>query len=371
MPRGEWGVVCSALLLVWLALIGLPGAASAAEAPATVPIDGLRLDQVQLLGSHNSYRPVPTAQVRQRLQAHDAAEWPALAYGHPSLQAQLALGLRQLELDVAADPHGGLYAAPYARADAATRARMRAPGAKVLHQPGLDYASHCLRFRDCLALLAAWSRAHPRHAPLVVLVNAVDFDPVPGLWPHRAAFDANDLDALDRDIAEVVGRARLIVPDDVRGAAPSLRDAVLAHAWPRVAQARGRMLFVLDGNPRHEALYRKEHPSLRGRMMFGWYAPDQPEAAVLSIEDPLAEAARIRALVMQGFVVRTRADAEGREARAHDRRRAQAVLDAGAQWISTDYYAGAPDPQRLGYWLGIDTGLRCDRVTAACGTTAP
>lgn len=371
MPRGGWHVVGIALLLVWLALIGLPGAACATAAPLTVPIDSLRLDQVQLLGSHNSYRPVPTAQVRRRLQAHDAAEWPALAYGHPSLQAQLALGLRQLELDVAADPHGGLYAAPYARADAATRARMRAPGAKVLHQPGLDYASHCLRFRDCLAILAAWSRAHPRHAPLVVLVNAVDFDPVPGLWPHHAAFDANDLDALDRDIIEVVGRARLIVPDDVRGAAPSLRDAVLAHAWPRVAQARGHMLFVLDGNPRHEALYRQEHPSLRGRMMFGWYAPDQPAAALLSIEDPMAEGARIRALVAQGFVVRTRADAAGREARAHDRRRAQAALDAGAQWISTDHYAGAPDPQRLHYWLGIATGLRCDRVTADCGATAP
>jgi hypothetical protein len=371
VSRGGWRLVGIAPLLAWLALIGLSEAASAAEAPVTVPIDGLRLDQVQLLGSHNSYRPVPTAQVRRRLQLHDATEWPALAYGHPSLQAQLALGLRQLELDVAADLHGGLYAAPYARADAATRARMHAPGAKVLHQPGLDYASHCLRFRDCLAILAAWSRAHPRHAPLVVLVNAVDFDPVPGLWPHRSAFEAHDLDALDRDIVEVVGRARLIVPDDVRGDAPTLREAVLAHAWPRVAQARGRFLFVLDGNPRHEALYRQEHPSLHGRMMFGWYAQDQPEAAVLSIEDPLAAAPRIRALVAQGFVVRTRADADGREARAHDRRRAQAALDAGAQWISTDYYAGAPDSQRLGYWLGIATGLRCDRVTADCGAVSP
>lgn len=354
----------------WLACVGallaLPALhGGAQEIPA--PSESLRIDQLQLLGSHNSYRPYPSAQVRRRLQAHAPSEWPALAYGHPSLQAQLALGLLQFELDVAADPRGGLYAAPYAHGrNAAALAAMRTPGAKVLHQPGLDYASHCLRFRDCLAILARWSRAHPRHAPLVVLVNAVDFDPLPGVWPHRAAFDAASLDSLDRDIAGVVGRARLIVPDDVRGAAPTLRAAVLGKHWPTLAQARGRLLFVLDGNPRHEALYRQGHPSLAGRMMFGWYPADAAEAAVLSIEDPQADAALIRTRVAQGYIVRTRADVDGVQARTHDRRRAQAALDAGAQWISTDYYAGAPDPQGLGYWLGIAAGLRCDPVSARC-----
>ncbi|MDR6673503.1 Ca2+-dependent phosphoinositide-specific phospholipase C [Xanthomonas sp. 1678] len=359
--------------LAWIgALLAMPAMhGGARERPA--PPESLRLDQLQLLGSHNSYRPWPTPQVQRRLQAHAPSEWPALAYGHPPLQAQLALGLLQFELDVAADPHGGLYAAPYAhgRAAAATLAKMRMPGAKVLHQPGLDYASHCLRFRDCLAIFARWSQAHPRHAPLVVLVNAVDFDPSPGVWPHRAAFDAAGLDALDRDIAEVLGRARLIVPDDVRGTAPSLRAAVLDRRWPTLAQARGRLLFVLDGNPRHEALYRQGHPSLAGRMMFGWYAADAAEAAVLSIEDPQADAALIRTRVAQGYIVRTRADVDGVQARAHDRRRAQAALDAGAQWISTDYYAGAPDPLRLGYQLGIAAGLRCDRVSARCDGGGP
>lgn len=101
--------------------------------------------------------------------------------------------------------------------------------------------------------------------------------------------------------------------------------------------------------------------------MFGWYAADAAEAAVLSIADPQADAALIRARVAQGCIVRTRADVDGVQARARDRRRAQAALDCGAQWISSDYYAGAPDPQGLGYRLGIAAGLRCDRVSAQCG----
>jgi hypothetical protein len=82
-------------------------------------------------------------------------------------------------------------------------------------------------------------------------------------------------------------------------------------------------------------------------MMFGLYDAAEPEAAVFNIQDPKAEETRIKELVAQGFLVRTRSDADTREARQHDLGRLQAALRSGAQIISTDYYPGAPDPLQL------------------------
>ena len=73
----------------------------------------------------------------------------------------------------------------------------------------------------------------------------------------------------------------------------------------------------------------------------------EPEAAVFNIQDPKAEETRIKDLVAQGFMVRTRSDADTREAHAHDQSRLQAALRSGAQIISSDYYPGAPDPLGL------------------------
>ena len=337
-----------------LALLAILAGAGGAPAPR----DDLRLDQIQLIGSHNSYRPYPSPQLRARLAA--SPEWPGLAYGHPPLEAQLALGLRQLELDVAPDPAGGAYAAPYGNADATTRQSMAAPGAKVLHIAGIDTETHCLTLRLCLATLRHWSDRHPGHGPVMVLINTGD--------AGGARFDATNLAALDADILAEIGRERLGTPDDVRGTLPTLRAAVVAHRWPSLARAAGRFLFVLDGGNAHEEAYRAGHPSLRGRAMFGFYPEEEAEAAVFNIQDPVPESGRIRRLVRAGFLVRTRADVGLKEARAADRRRLDTAIASGAQWISSDLYEGASNPERLVYRAALPGGalVRCNPVTARC-----
>jgi len=357
----------AALLLV---LVG----ASASASTSVAETASLHLNQVQVLGSHNSYRPYPSPQTQARILANDPQDWPALAYGNPPLESQLALGLHQLEIDVSADPNGGLYADPYKhnQAPQALLTQMLLPGAKVLHIPGLDVDSHCRTFPECLAIFARWSDHHPGHDPIMILVNSVDQSAVKGLWPHHSAFDRASLDALDADIAHIIGRARVITPDEVRGDHATLREAVLAGAWPTLAKARGRFLFVLDGSPEHERIYRQDHPALKGRMMFGWYDEQTPEAAVFSIPNALEEQARIQRLVGMGFIVRTRADEDGVEARAHDDRRLRAAIASGAQWISTDYYPGVPDPQGLGYTVDLDGSTsRCDQVAGHCPPSTP
>jgi hypothetical protein len=327
----------SAALLSSIALLA-PLSAHAADAP--------RLNAMHVLGSHNSYRPEldPAALAHQRLVMGPRSA--GVEYGHPPIAAQLDLGLRQLEFDPYADSAGGLYAAPYA-GDPVRLATMKRPGAKVLHAPVVDARTLCLTLADCFGQVAAWSRAHSDHDLIVIFVNTKEepFD-TPAI-PNPPLYTEADLAGLDADAVQAFGRAHIVAPDDLRGDAPTLRHAATGGRWPSLAASRGKVLLVLDSNPRIAQLYRQDHPSLAGRMMFGLYEAAEPEAAVFNIQDPRAEEARIKDLVAQGFLVRTRSDADTREARLHDQGRLQAALRSGAQIISTDYYPGAPDPLNL------------------------
>ena len=159
------------------------------------------------------------------------------------LTEQLDRGLRKLELDVVYDPDGGRYASPAGLAWLAERGiapsrpydpegLMKKPGFKVLHVQDLDFRSNCATLERCLDDLRRWSDAHPRHLPIVVTMNAKD-DRLQGAeLTVPLPFDAAAYDALDREILAVLPRQRLIVPDDVRGEAATLREAVLANRWP-------------------------------------------------------------------------------------------------------------------------------------------
>ena len=78
--------------------------------------------------------------------------------------------------------------------------------------------------------------------------------------------------------------------------------------------------------------------------MFPNVSEDNPNAAFFIMNDPKAEGAEIKERVKAGFMVRTRADADTREARVQDYSRLEAAIESGAQLISTDYYLGRLSP---------------------------
>src|ERR1035438_8159348 len=68
-----------------------------------------RLNQLQVIGSHNSYHLAPDGAIRQMIVSRNAQRAQALDYTHRPLAEQFSkLGIRQVELDVYADPKGGL-----------------------------------------------------------------------------------------------------------------------------------------------------------------------------------------------------------------------------------------------------------------------
>lgn len=356
-------------------------AAVLATAAAPAPQAHLRMNDVQVVGSHNSYKKRIAPAVFAELERRDPRLAAVLDYDHLTLAQQLDRGVRQLEIDIFADPEGGRFAHPMgeklARAAGEQtgfdEAAMMKPGFKVFHIPEVDYRS-CGTFKQCIGEVDAWSRAHPRHLPIMVTINAADrpinkpgvTDPLPLTAPL--------LDALDGEIRDVLTPNRIITPDDVRGSAATLREAVTTKGWPTLESARGKIYFVLDTPSDVSDRYRAGHPSLKGRPIFGWYDTDQPEASVEIVGDPRTDGAKIKEWVRQGFIVRTRTDADTVEARTNDHTRQQAAIDSGAQAVSTDYYPGAPSRGwSKGFTVTLPGGLmeRCNPVTQPVGCKLP
>jgi hypothetical protein len=351
--------------------LAAPNAAAAGSACARVWMDhNLHLNDILTVGTHNSYKAaIPRATMSLiRMGASDAAK--ELDYSHLPLADQLDDGARAIELDVVYDPAGGLYRNPVAAAMTGERLpddyakTMSKPGFKVMHVQDIDFHSVCLTFVDCLKNLKTWSDVHRDHVPILVTVNAKDDEiDMPGsVTPLK--FDSAAFDALDAEIRSVMSPADLITPDDVQGAAPTLRDAVLAKGWPTLGETRGKFLFALDEDGAKLKIYIGGRKSLEGRAMFVNAPEESPAAAYLTLNE-ITDVPRIKDDVRKGFIVRTRADADTKEARANDTLRRDKALASGAQYVSTDYMR--PDARFGPYQARMPDGMvaACNPVRAA------
>ncbi|HWJ97081.1 MAG TPA: Ca2+-dependent phosphoinositide-specific phospholipase C, partial [Acidimicrobiales bacterium] len=247
IERIDVRVLLGALGLVAVALSGCSGSSddhapeatkTETEATTTTAVaadDDLKLNEIQVMGTHNSFHIEPPAPELAKLSALDAEQAEQRRYTHPDLTTQLGeQRIRQIELDVFADSQGGLYSDPaFAASDAEGVAAMDEPGTKVLHEQDVDYHSVCPTLVACLGEVKAWSDANPGHVPVAVNIQFKDgpliFDvpdqAVPEKWTGEA------MDGLDAEIRSVFDEDQIITPDDVRGDHATLEEAVLAKDW--------------------------------------------------------------------------------------------------------------------------------------------
>ncbi len=343
-------------------------------------IDCLRINQLQTIGTHNSYHIKADADVFGLLQAFSAGLAASLEYSHPPLAQQFGTErIRQIELDVFADPTGGLYndrhiyTALGKPIDSGIQ-DLKRPGLKVMHVQDVDFKTQCYTFVACLNQVKRWSDSHPNHVPITILVEAKDdtiVDPanLGFVIPHP--FDAAALDQVDADVHKVFAASDLITPDDVRKGAATLEQSVLSGTgWPTIGESRGKVMFMLD-NAARGPLYLQGHPSLAGRVMFTNASPGQPDAAFVEDNDPIGidglEWQRIQGYVKAGYVVRTRADTDTIQARSGDTTMRDAAIKSGAQWISTDYPSLTDNPFGTRYFVELPGGgvARCNPANTA------
>lgn len=337
----------------------------------------VRLNQIQVIGTHNSYNTGFAPSEGLWFSKHYARSYHGIEYHHQSLPKQLDGGVRQLEIDIVQDPQGGRFAHPKIiqltkdaglppDPDFDPTHEFDKPGFKVIHLGDLNQRSSCQRLVTCLTEIRAWSKAHPKHLPLFLLIedkqgnisnlpDAVKAEP----WT------ADTWDALDKEIRSVFKENEMITPDKVRGSYPTLEDAVKADNWPTLKQARGKVIFLLYIKKSAPA-YRVGHPLLQGRVLFTNTDPGQPDAAFVERDKGTPE--EINALVKQGYLVRTRSDYNTDAGRNNDTTRRDLLLQSGAQMISTDFPLSEPAPWS-GYTVGFPSGLPavCNPVNAPPG----
>ena len=313
---------------------GATGSTGAPDAGPTFnyPHDSeIRLNQLQTKGTHNSY--------------HIAAMDPImpLAYTHAALDVQLReQGVRQFELDT----HYNYFKEVY----------------EVYHLGGMiDEGTTCRLLADCLKTMKGWSDANPAHQPIFVQIEPKDeltMDEAEALFKR-----------LEDDVLSVFPRSRIITPDDVRGGAASVREALAAKGWPTLGEVRGKIIFFLDNATTFREYYTHGNKDLEGRLMFINADPDSPWAGVILANNPGPEAARIAEALKANLIVRTRADGDNVEPFAGDTTHREEAFASGAQLVSTDY----PAPVKgVDYVVEIPGGTpsRCNPVTAPKGCTS-
>jgi hypothetical protein len=295
------------------------------------------------VGTAESYKLAPGEAMLSLIRMGGKKDAEALDFSEPPLADQLNAGARSLEFDIAYDSKGGLFKNPAGASmadellDAGYVSAMSQPGFKVIHVLDVDFNSTCLTLKDCLIQVATWSRAHKNHIPILIALHANDAKtPMPGAT-RPVPFDADAFAGLDAEIRAVFQPDELITPDQMKGSHTSLREAALMGDWPRLGEARGKVMFLLDDKAEKTDLYAGAAISLQGRPMFIATDEESPLASFICVDNPMKDQARIAKDVAAGFMVKTRADADTREARLGDTARRDAAFASGAQIVATNF----------------------------------
>ncbi len=275
--------------------------------PAITHAEELRMNQVQVLGTHNSYHIAPDPSVIKTAMMFDkgAGGWD---YTHPPINEQLDHGLRSFEIDL----------------------NLMDGKIHVFHVPLLDQRSTCPLFTECLSTVVAWSNANPGHLPISLLLEIKEDY---ATWNKSVSpWTPSDLAQLDAEVRQIIPEDKLITPDRVRGSHPTLEEAILKDGWPTLEKSRGKILLAIHEQGRLRDYYIENNPTLEGRPCFIRSEPGVPYAAFIVADN--SHNPKIPEWVKAGYYIRTRADSgeeKGVDARA------QAAFDCGAQIVSTDY----------------------------------
>jgi hypothetical protein len=317
----------------------------------------LHLNQIQVVGSHNSYKQAIDKGVMRVLRLVEKIKplgIDGLDYSHLPLEMQFdSFGIRSIEIDIYNDPQGGNFYKRYGNRLAFKSANskveeLKKPGMKVLHIPDIDYNTQFYTFKEAMERVKKWSDLHPGHIPIFILVEtkgeSIGDHVKAAKFTTPVPWDAAACSNIDNEIDEVFGKGspQVLRPDDVRGNYTTLDEAVTKGEWPMLNSALGKIVFIMEGGA--EGPYvQGAYAGLKGRNMFVYSEPGKPECAFVIRNDSRRNKADIKDLVSKGYMVRTRSDSGTLEARDCDYSGCKAALTSGAQIISTDYYR--PDPR--------------------------
>lgn len=317
--------------------------------------DSIRLNDVRILASHNSYKKKPDPKVlrflsRFKKQLGEDLNPIQLDYGHEKLIVQLdSFNIRGFEFDLAYDPNGGAYAKRRINyfipglKQKSKDSSLYEPGIKMLHIADIDYETNYTTFKEALFELKNWSLGHPNHIPLFVnleikkespgdyskFLNCIGFKKAP-------LTDTSIFEVIENEISTVFADDSIIFkPQDLKRNFESIQQRLDNVGWPKLNDCLGKIIFIVDGDI--DGYYTNEINKNDSCFMFIYTEPHNESCAFIIRNAPIGNEKEINDL-SDKYIVRTRTDAGTIEARNMDYTKYQAAFESQAQIVSTDYY---------------------------------
>lgn len=316
--------------------------------------DSIRLNDIRVLTSHNSYKKKPDPKVlsflaRFKKRLSDDLDPKQLDYGHAMLSVQLdSFNIRGFELDVNYDPKGGHFKKRRVNlfvkglSQRCNDSLYYKSGFKLLHIADVDYETNYVTFIQALQEIKAWSDRNPMHIPLFINIEVKKDNP--GNYSRalrwlgfKKGIPVNEnlyLD-LDKEILSIFSANQLLTPKELKGDFKNINERLNDSGWPTLNSCLGKVIFILDGEKGN--MYSGENEFNAERPMFVYGDPTEINTAFVVINEPIGKEEEIQDLSAQ-FMVRTRTDAGTIEARNNDYTRFNAAMESKAQIITTDYY---------------------------------
>lgn len=281
--------------------------------------DGVKYNEIAVLGTHNSYQLLATKQKRTLMKAVEIVTFGLVDYTKATfemdtLTTQLESGVRNIEIDIEAQTDSDEI------------------GFIVTHDHILDNVSSCYNFEKALEEIALWSENNPGHLPVSILIE-----------PKKVDNPSNGIDAFSLEYADefdaIVRRAlgdKLLTPADMLKDYESFAEMRADDGWATLEEMRGKVILLLHPCDATED-YISIDESIKTQAMFPMLRPDSidRDCASFILDNEPEEATENNKINADDYrlIIRTRADSFPKFS---DERYA-AANKCGSHIITTDY----------------------------------
>ena len=275
----------------------------------------IKLNDIKMLASHNSYKKNSTALGRFFVKLGSSkAEADALNYEYKTLTDQFRAGIRSMEFDL----------------------RLRKTQFTLTHVPLVDNSSVAPDFSMALEEIALYSLNNPNHVPIIILMEIKDDWMI--LDHALQKIDQDKLIILNTLIKEKLGE-RLFQPHELIEENKTLKETINESGWPSLSSLRGKVIMVL-----HPGGFTSEYvdidPTLLELAMFpSVYADQVTRDYTAFVVENNPESTQIPVLINQNYIVRTRIDSD----LYFTNELMQSALLSGAQILTSDYTIARSD----------------------------
>ena len=281
--------------------------------------DGVKLNEIAILGTHNSYQTLATKETRFLMNIIEAITFEKFGlntfdFEMDTLTEQLEMGIRNVEIDIE------------------TLDKDNKIEIKVTHNSIVDNASSAYDFTKAMEEIKLWSDNNPDHIPVIIIVE-----------PKSFVIEVNGMKKFSLDYAKEVDKIlentlgdSLLTPKDMLRDYASFKEMRENDDWLTLKEAQGKILVLLHDCDVTES-YIALDESIKTQKMFPMLRYDDRNESYTSfiLENDVwnADSRKAESIDECKLIVRTRAD----KYPDYSDERYEVTENCGSQIITTDF----------------------------------